>query len=138
MSAIKLLNNGVWNKPPVLTAARKILMDTLRHQPPASSLGEMASFINGTSYESDYLSSLGVPIIRISNITDPTSDYLRTVEDFDEKYSVRPGDLLVSWSASFKSVIWPGPPGILNQHIFKIAEKGGNHRGSLLSKLAED
>ena len=129
MSVIKLLNNGGWNKPPVLAAARKILIDALRRQIPTASLGEMASFINGTSYASDFLSPQGVPIIRISNITDPTSDYLRTVEDFDEKYSVRPGDLLVSWSASFKSVIWPGTAGILNQHIFKVTEKGDNHRG---------
>ena len=90
MSVIRLLNNGSWNKPPVLTAARKILLDLLSRQVPLAALGEMASFVNGTSYDTGLLSSHGTPIIRISNITNPESDYLRTVEEFDHKYMVKP------------------------------------------------
>ena len=129
MSIIKLLNNGSWNKPPVLTAARKILMDGLADDGQRTELGNLATFVNGTSYDRGLLAESGTPIIRISNMTDPRSEYLTTNQSFDGKHMVQPGDLLVSWSASFKSVIWPGPVGVLNQHIFKVTEKHGNHRG---------
>lgn len=38
---------------------------------------------------------------------------------------MEPGDLLVSWSGtpgtSFGAFVWSGPPGVLNQHIFKCS-----------------
>lgn len=129
MSVIRLLNNGSWSKPPVLTAARKILIDGLAGNWQGTELGNLATFVNGTSYDRSLLADSGTPIIRISNMTDPRSEYLTTNQSFDTKYIVQPNDLLVSWSASFKSVIWPGPTGVLNQHIFKVTEKSGNHRG---------
>jgi type I restriction enzyme, S subunit len=129
MSLIRLLNNGAWSKPPVLTAARRILMDGLSKHWPNRALGDLATFVNGTSYDRGALTSEGTPIIRISNISDPHSARLFTDERFDDRFLVQPGDLLVSWSASFKSIIWPGPAGILNQHIFRVSEKPGNHRG---------
>jgi type I restriction enzyme S subunit len=130
LNVIRLLNNGDWSKPPVLTAARRILIDGLIGKWPKTELGSLATFLNGTSYDRALLDdSGGTPIIRISNMTNPQSDYLTTSQSFDDKYIVRPDDLLVSWSASFKSAIWPGPIGVLNQHIFKVTEKPGNHRG---------
>jgi restriction endonuclease S subunit len=129
LSVIRLLNNGSWNKPPVLTAARKVLIDGLADNWQRTELGDLATFVNGTSYDRGLLADSGTPIIRISNMTDPRSEYLTTNQSFDAKYVVQPNDLLVSWSASFKTVVWPGPVGILNQHIFKVTEKPGNHRG---------
>jgi type I restriction enzyme S subunit len=129
MSVIRLLNNGSWSKPPVLTAARKILIDGLASAWQRTELGDLATFVNGTSYDRDLLVDSGTPIIRISNMTDPRSEYLTTNQSFDNRYIAQPNDLLVSWSASFKSVIWSGPAGVLNQHIFKVTEKPGNHRG---------
>jgi|SRR5215211_1564826 restriction endonuclease S subunit len=129
MSVIRLLNNGSWSKPPVLTAARKILIDGLASNWQKTELGDLATFVNGTSYDRGQLADSGIPIIRISNMTDPRSEYLTTNQPFDNKYTVQTNDLLVSWSASFKSVIWSGPTGVLNQHIFKVTEKPGNHRG---------
>lgn len=113
----------------MLTAARRIMIDGLTTSWPKAKLGGLADFVNGTSYERDSLTENGTPIIRISNISDPGSEYITTTQTFDEKYIVRPGNLLVSWSASFKSIVWPGPVGILNQHIFKVTENSGNHRG---------
>jgi restriction endonuclease S subunit len=129
MSVIRLLNNGSWSKPPVLTAARKVLIDGLVGSWRKTALGDLATFVNGTSYDRGLLADSGTPIIRISNMSDPQSEYLTTNQMFDDKYIVRPNDLLVSWSASFKSIVWPGPAGVLNQHIFKVTEKPGNHRG---------
>jgi hypothetical protein len=128
MARVRHLSGRKWNKPPVLTAARRILIEALRGHIMSRPLGEMAEFVNGTSYRSDLLFEEGTPIIRISNITDPKSDFLKTKEPFEEKYKVEIGDLLVSWSASFKSIIWPGPPSILNQHIFRVRERSPNNR----------
>jgi hypothetical protein len=128
MVGLRLLNNGKWNKPPVLAAARKLLIEALGRYVARKPLGDMAEFVNGTSYSNDLLSEEGRPIIRISNITDPTSMLLKTKESFEDRYSVSSGDLLVSWSASFKSIIWPGPSAILNQHIFRVRELAGNDK----------
>jgi len=126
---LRLLNNGKWNKSPVLLAARRIMVSGLEKKWSKKSLEKFAFFLNGTSYDVDQISEDGEIIIRISNITNPESPYIRTPEKLDEKFRVVAGDLLVSWSASFKSIIWPGETGFLNQHIFKVTEYPGNHRG---------
>jgi hypothetical protein len=129
MKGLRLLNNGEWNKPPVLTAARQVFALGLARHFPQCTLGDAASFVNGTSYDVDRISTLApLPIIRISNLTDPNSAYIRTDEDLGAKFWIRPGDLLVSWSASFKSALWAGPEGYLNQHIFKVTENSGFDR----------
>lgn len=128
MSLIRKLNNGTWNKPPVLTAARLVFAKGLAEKYPPRELGDLADFVNGTSYDRGRLDMGDTPIIRISNITDPASDFIKTDEQFPERYHISQGDLLVSWSASFKSILWPGPDGILNQHIFKVTERNGHAR----------
>src|ERR1022692_3743372 len=129
MKGLQLLNTGEWNKLPVLMAARRILITSLAEHYTKRTLGDAASFLNGTSYDASQVNEFGdAPIIRISNITNPSSAYLRTGEQLDRKFRVAPGDLLVSWSASFKSIIWPGPEGYLNQHIFKVTERAGFDR----------
>ncbi len=128
MTGLRKLANGTWSKPPVLTAARAVFAHGLADRYPLTPLGDVATFVNGTSYDAGLIGAGNVPIIRISNMTNPGSGYLRTGENFDTRFHVSEGDLLVSWSASFKSILWPGPAGILNQHIFKVAERPGNNR----------
>ncbi|MCC5830702.1 MAG: restriction endonuclease subunit S [Phycisphaeraceae bacterium] len=128
MSLIRKLNNGKWSKPPVLAAARLVLAKGLSKRYPSRQLGNMAEFVNGTSYDRGRLEMGDKPIIRISNISDPASEFIKTDEEFPQRYHVSTGDLLVSWSASFKSILWPGPEGILNQHIFKVTETNGHVR----------
>lgn len=101
-------------------AARTAILASLAAEYGHAPLGDLAKFVNGTSYRGDLVAAVGVPIIRISNITNPAAEHLRTTETFAERFMVNPGDLLVSWSASFKSIIWPGPAGVLNQHIFRV------------------
>lgn len=128
MTTLRRLQDGTWNRPPLITAARAVFAQELGNQYELVSLGEMASFLNGTSYHTGYVGDGPNPIIRISNISDPSADYLRTAEEFSPRFMIAPGDLLVSWSASFKTILWPGPPGVLNQHIFKVTERDGNDR----------
>lgn len=109
----------------LLAAARTRLITALEAEYGKAALGDLADFVNGTSYRSDLVGFGGTPIVRISNITNPAGEYLRTSEEFAERFMVTPGDLLVSWSASFKTIIWPGPAGVLNQHIFRVTPHAG-------------
>ena len=128
MKGLRKLNDGTWSKPPVLTGARAVFAQGLARRYPLSALGDMATFVNGTSYDTGLVGTGDTPIIRISNMTNPHADYVRTGETFDSKFQISSGDLLVSWSASFKSTLWTGPTGVLNQHIFKVKEEPGNTR----------
>jgi len=99
---------------------------------PLCALEKVASFLNGTAYDIDQLSDFGeFPIIRISNISDPESPYIRTQENLGSKFWIRRGDLLVSWAASFKSSLWNGLEGYLNQHISKVTENANFDRNYL-------
>ncbi len=129
MSSLRLLTSGEWNKDPVLIAARRLVFSALGEEFEPVLLGDVAAFLNGTSYDKAHVHAAGaLPVIRISNISDPSSQYVRTDEVLPDRFLVATGDLLVSWSASFKSIIWPGPIGLLNQHIFKVTEKDGFDR----------
>lgn len=82
-------------------------------------LGEVADFVNGYGFSSTEWGSEGRPIIRIQNLTGTSDTFNYFNGDIDERYCVRAGDLLISWSASLDAFIWMGPDAWLNQHIFK-------------------
>lgn len=85
------------------------------------SLGEVAQFVNGLAFRPEDFGARGRPIIRIQNLTDSMKAFNYTTRDLDDKYIVRAGDLLVSWSATLGVFVWDGPDGaVLNQHIFRV------------------
>lgn len=87
-------------------------------------LSEVAEFINGYAFAPEDWGADGPPIIRIQNLTDRKKPYNRTKLQVQEKYHVRPGELLVSWSASLGVFEWAGPEvGLVNQHIFRVKPK---------------
>lgn len=86
---------------------------------------ETAEYINGMGFSPADWSKEGFPIIRIQQITDPDS-----VHDFyngivPEKHLIRKGDLVFSWSATLKVVMWDWYEGALNQHLFKVIPREG-------------
>lgn len=84
-------------------------------------LGEVAQFINGYAFAPEDWHEDGLPIIRIQNLTDGRKPFNRTRAPVPDKYRVRVGDLLVSWSASLGVFEWQGPEeGLVNQHIFRV------------------
>ncbi len=86
-------------------------------------IGSLCTIANGNAFKATDRSTSGLPIIRIQNLNgsrrfhhfagDPASEWL-----------VEPGELLFAWSgakgSSFGPCLWPGPRGVLNQHIFRI------------------
>lgn len=91
-------------------------------------LGQMCDLLNGLPFKPTDWTTMGLPIIRIQNLNrgEEFNFYDGVVAD---KYYIEPGTLLFSWSGnrgtSFGPFIWPGPRGVLNQHIFKVTPKDG-------------
>ena len=72
----------------IITSGRRSFGDALAEKYPSRPLGEISSFVNGTSYDRGKLVTGGKPIIRISNITDPSSDYLATLPSILDEMEV--------------------------------------------------
>ncbi len=83
-------------------------------------LGELAEYINGYPFKPTDWASSGLPIIRIQNLNNENKEYHYFSGDIGDKYRVRKGDILISWSASLGSYIWDKDDAWLNQHIFKV------------------
>lgn len=85
---------------------------------------ELCVLSNGNGFRPPDWSDKGLPIIRIQNLNGG-----KNFNYFDgtplDKWLINPGDLLFAWAGvrgvSFGPTIWPGPLGVLNQHIFKIS-----------------
>src|SRR6266487_1360334 len=86
-------------------------------------LEEVASYINGYAFKPSDWGTKGLPIIRIQNLNDPTKQYNYFAGQIPERYLVREGDILISWSASLGTYMWSGTDAWLNQHIFKAIVK---------------
>lgn len=85
----------------------------------------MATYINGYAFKPADWGTKGLPIIRIQNLTDSGKDYNYYEGEVKEKYLVRKGDVLISWSASIGVYEWEKEDAWLNQHIFKVVfDKG--------------
>lgn len=88
-------------------------------------LGDMATYINGYAFKPVDWGTKGLPIIRIQNLTDSGKDYNYYDGEVKERYLVKKGDVLISWSASIGVFEWEKEDAWLNQHIFKVVfDKG--------------
>jgi type I restriction enzyme S subunit len=86
--------------------------------------GEVVQLTNGRAFKPAEWSDEGTPIIRIQNLNDPSKPFNYYAGDLPEKYKVRAGDVLLSWSGtpgtSFGCFRWQREDGWLNQHIFNV------------------
>ncbi len=90
-----------------------------------SKIGELATYVNGYAFKPSDWSLKGRPIIRIQDLTG--NDYQTNYYEgtLDERYKIKKGDLLISWSASIGIYEWEKEDAWLNQHIFKVVfDKG--------------
>jgi type I restriction enzyme S subunit len=89
----------------------------------ATTVGELGEFSGGNGFRPPDWSSAGLPIIRIQNLNG-SQDFHYFAGKPDLDWLVEPGELLFAWAgsrgASFGPCIWPGPQGVLNQHIHRI------------------
>lgn len=85
-----------------------------------SSLGEIATYVNGRAFKPSEWKQSGKPIIRIQNLTNQNAAFNYSPLHHEPKYAVKPGDLLFAWSASLGAHFWRGDDAWLNQHIFNV------------------
>ena len=95
------------------------------------SIGDICDFFNGNGFRPPDWKQSGLPIIRIQNLNGSRAfNYFGGIPK--DKWVVEPGDLLFAWAGvkgvSFGPTIWPGPRGVLNQHIFRVVPKRGIDR----------
>ena len=87
-------------------------------------VGDICDPINGRAFKPSEWMENGIPIIRIQNLKDPKAQFNFYQGHTDHRFEVDQGDLLFAWSGtpgtSFGAHIWPGPKGVLNQHIFNV------------------
>lgn len=84
------------------------------------SLGDLATFVNGYPFKPSDWTTEGLEIIRIQNLTKSSSESNYFKGSIPEKYKVKNGDILISWSATLDVFVWEGKDAWLNQHIFRV------------------
>ena len=104
-----------------------------------TTLGALGKYLNGRAFKKDEWRDSGRPIVRIQNLTGSSKNFNYFQGEVEDRYVVRPGDLLVSWAATLGSYFWNGPEAVLNQHIFKVESRIDPkfHKYLLDFKLAE-
>ena len=83
-------------------------------------INDTGLYINGIAFKPTNWKTVGLPIIRIQNLSDETKEFNYTEGEFPAENMVHVGDLLVSWSATLDAFVWRRREGVLNQHIFKV------------------
>ena len=86
----------------------------------SATINDTGEYINGFGFRQSHREQTGLPIIRIQNLTNPSAEFNFTTFLPDDKYLIKPGTLLVSWSATLDVFLWRGNEALLNQHIFKV------------------
>jgi type I restriction enzyme S subunit len=102
----------------------------------------IAEFINGASYKAfePNTDRRGLPIIKIAELkAGVTAQTAFSDLKMPEKYRIRTGDILFSWSGnpdtSIDTFIWSYDVAWLNQHIFKVVPEGLEERSFVLLAL---
>ena len=83
-------------------------------------LGDIATYINGYAFKPSDWGDVGLPIIRIQDLTGSSYQLNYYSGKYPSKIEINNGDVLISWSASLGVYIWNGGKALLNQHIFKV------------------
>jgi len=91
-------------------------------------LSDAASFFSGFAWKSEQFTDepRGMPIIRIQNVgSDVSTEFKYWPAEYDERFVIRGGELLLTLSGSFRTAVWDGPEALLNQRIVKVTPKEG-------------
>ena len=90
------------------------------------SLDEIANFLNGLALQK-YRPSNDRDVLPVIKIREMNNGIDKNTElassSIDEKYKVKAGDILFSWSGSLELMRWTERTGALNQHLFKVTSE---------------
>ena len=87
-------------------------------------LGDLVEVISGGAFKSKFFTeeNTGMPLIRIRDVTKGYSETYYFGE-FDDKYIINDGDLLITMDGEFNIREWHGGQALLNQRVCKIESK---------------
>jgi type I restriction enzyme S subunit len=100
-----------------------------------SSLIRLAEYHNGAAFNPKHWGEDGLPIIRIEQINDPNAPTDFYNGPLIPQNRIGNGDLIFSWSATLKAVLWKHGEGALNQHLFKVVPRPGTNKDFLFQVL---
>ena len=102
-------------------------------------LSNLADFVNGYPFKPAQLGNTGLPIVKIPELRQGATEKTprNDGELIPEKYHIKDGDLLFSWSGTLAVNVWVGGPALLNQHLFHVVPTGSVGRGFLMCAIRE-
>jgi type I restriction enzyme, S subunit len=84
-------------------------------------LGDVLEVQNGYAFDSaGFNPQKGLPLIRIRSLKPGTENETRFDGDYDKKYVVKAGDLLIGMDGEFGCYEWKGEPALLNQRVCRL------------------
>lgn len=103
------------------------------------SIADLGTYLNGFAFKPSDWQERGKPIIKIKEMGNgiSTDTPRNNGERVPEKYIIKSGDLLFSWSATLMVIVWTGEEGWLNQHLFKVTPTQGIGREFLLQSISK-
>ena len=89
-------------------------------------LGELVEILSGFAFDSEKFGDSGeMPIVRIRDVVRGRSSTFYNGE-YDKKYVLRDGDMLIGMDGEFNLAKWQGGPAVLNQRVCRIAASNGS------------
>jgi len=88
---------------------------------PPIDLGEVCEVFNGYAFKANLFNDQknGLPVIRIRDVNSGFSETYYS-GDYDNKYLVENGDLLIGMDGDFRAVIWNHGKALLNQRVCRL------------------
>lgn len=84
-------------------------------------LGDLLEVQNGYAFDSkEFNPSEGMPLIRIRSLKAGVEKETRFSGNYDNKYVVNAGDLLIGMDGEFGCYAWKGEPALLNQRVCRL------------------
>ena len=93
---------------------------------PTARLGDLVDILSGFAFDAANFSDEGdIALIRIRDVVrGQSSTFYRG--DYDEKYLIQRGDILIGMDGEFNRARWQSAPALLNQRVCKIASSSPN------------
>ena len=90
-------------------------------------LGDSLTVQNGYAFNSKLFDINGdMGLIRIRDLKEGISTETRYTGDYDEKYVVKRGDLLIGMDGEFRCYEWKGENALLNQRVCRLQDFDDN------------
>lgn len=102
------------------------------------SISQLGDYLNGFAFKPSDWQEKGKPIIKIKEMGNGVTDETprNNGERVPDKFLIKAGDLLFSWSATLMVIVWTGEDGWVNQHLFKVTPAKGIGREFLLQTIS--